>query len=134
MKIFFNVVGGIALALAALGVALPLLPTTPFLLVAAACFLRGSPRMHAWLTQNQVFGHYLRDYQEKKAVPLRIKVVAIGLMWLSLGYSMLFVVPTLKIPLGLIGLGVTAYLVLGLKTLPRSTSCGSQGIDDKTGD
>lgn len=132
MRLFFNVVGGVALALAALGVALPLLPTTPFLLVAATCFMRGSPRMHRWLIQNRLFGPYLLDYQEKKAVSLRVKIVAIVFMWTSLLYSMFFVAPTLKIPLALIGLGVTAYLALGLKTLQRPTSCGSRSIDEKS--
>lgn len=129
MKIFFNIVGSIALVLGIIGIALPLLPTTPFLLLAAACFMRGSTRMHRWMTQNPVFGSYLRDYQEKKGVALRVKVVAVTVMWTSLLYTMFFLVPTLKIPLGLIGLGVTAYLVLGLKTLERPIRRGSRDLD-----
>lgn len=132
MRLFFNVVGGVALALAALGVALPLLPTTPFLLVAAACFMRGSPRMYQWLTQNRLFGPYLLAYQEQKAVSIRVKIVALVFMWASLLYSMFFVVPSMKIPLALIGTGVSAYLVLGLKTLRRPTSCGPRGSNDKS--
>lgn len=131
MKIFFNVVGFIALGLAIIGIPLPLVPTTPFLLLAAACFLRGSGRMHRWMTQNPFFGKYLLDFQEKKGVTLRIKIVAIAFMWLWMITSMYFV-PQLIIPLSLIGSGVTAYLVFGLRTLPERTVESSSGTDDKT--
>lgn len=134
MKIFFNVVGCIAVALGIIGIALPLLPTTPFLLLAAACFLRGSDRLYRWLTGNRVFGPYLLDYQEKKGVTLRVKVVAILVMWTSMLYSMFMLpIPALRWPMGLIGLGVTAYLIWGLKTLQRPTPRGSQRIDDEAG-
>jgi len=132
MKIFFNIAGGLALILGIIGIALPLLPTTPFLLLAAACFLRGSARMHRWMTQNPVFGRYLLDYQEKKGVTLRVKIVAIAMMWLSLLYSMFVFTPVLRIPLGLIGLGVTVYLIVGLKTVQRTTPQGSTEVNKKT--
>jgi len=133
MKIFFNIVGCIALTLAVAGMALPLVPTTPFLLLAAACFMRGSERMYRWLTQNRVFGRYLLDFQENKGVTLRVKITAIAAMWISLLYSMYFLpLPALQIPLGLMGLGVTAYLALGLKTLQRPSRRGLRQTDDET--
>lgn len=134
MKIFFNTIGCIALALGVIGIVLPLLPTTPFLLLAAACFLRGSDRMYRWLTQNRVFGRYLLDFQERRGVTLRVKIVAITVMWTSLLYSMYAVaLPTLRWPLALIGLGVTAYLALGLKTLPKQTAQSAKQVNDQRG-
>ncbi|WP_017523710.1 YbaN family protein [Pusillimonas noertemannii] len=133
MKIFFNVVGSIALALAIIGAAIPLVPTTPFLLLAAACFMRGSERMYRWLTGNRVFGRYLLDFQERKGVTLRVKLTAIAVMWVSLSYS-IYMLPSLalRIPLALMGIGVTAYLALGLKTLQRPGPSGSRQINDQT--
>lgn len=131
MKLFLNIVGCVAVVLAVLGIVLPLLPTTPFLLLAAACFLRGSQRLHRWLTGNRVFGRYLLDYQEKKGVTLRVKLTAISVMWASMLYSM-WVVPSaaMRWPLALIGAGVTVYLIWGLKTLQTPTQRGSTPIND----
>ena len=129
MKIFFNTIGCIALALGVIGIALPLLPTTPFLLLAAACFMRGSDRMYRWLTQNRVFGPYLLDYQERRGVTLRVKVVALTLLWASLLYSM-YTLPTLRWPLLLLGLGVSAYLTLRLKTLPKATERDTRQLNN----
>ena len=68
--------GLVCVVLAAVGVALPLVPTTPFLLLAAACFARSSKRLHAWLLRSPAFGPLLRDWEERGAVRLRVKVVA----------------------------------------------------------
>ncbi len=111
--------GSLSVALGLLGVFVPVLPTTPFLLLAAACFLRSSARLHRWLTTNRLFGEYLRRYQAGEGVPLRSKVVALSLLWLSLGTSILFAVPGrlwwVRVLLGLIGAGVTWH-ILRLKT------------------
>ena len=112
MKIWFNLVGCIAVVLAVLGVFLPLLPTTPFLLLASACFARGSTRMHAWLLDNRLFGSYLRNFEEGRGIPLRGKIVAIGLLWLSMAYSVSRVGSwPLRALLILIAVCVTVYLV-----------------------
>lgn len=117
MKIVLNIVAGIAVVLAILGLFLPLLPTTPFLLLASACYARSSTRMHTWLLQNRLFGETLRNYENNKAIPLRAKVVALLLLWSSMLFSIWSVsLPALKWMLLAIGLGVTAFL-LRLKTL-----------------
>ncbi|HEX5344783.1 MAG TPA: YbaN family protein [Duganella sp.] len=87
MKIILNFVGIVAVVLGVLGIFLPLLPTTPFLLLASACFARASPRMHGWLRNNRVFGKYLRDYESGAGIPMRGKVWILIFMWGSMSYS-----------------------------------------------
>lgn len=117
MKIVFNVIGTIAVALAILGVFLPLLPTTPFLLLASACYLRGSPRMRRWLLANPLFGEHLRNIEEKRGIPLKAKIVALLLMWASMLFSASIVEPLpLKLMLLVIAAGVSVYLIR-MKTL-----------------
>jgi len=112
MKIWLNIIGTIAVALAILGVFLPLLPTTPFLLLASACYARGSKRMHAWLLGNKVFGAYLKDFEDGRGIPLRGKIVALSLMWISIIYAISRLTNMLLIALlVVIAIGVTIYLV-----------------------
>ena len=117
-KTLFNVIGVVALLLAILGLFLPLLPTTPFLLLASACFARGSTRLHRWLLQHRVFGAYLRNVEAGNGIPLRAKIVALALMWTSLGISFLrFEHTGLRILLLAIGCAVSIYLWRFLPTL-----------------
>ena len=119
MKILLILVGWIAVALGVLGIFLTLLPTTPFLLLASACFARGSSRMHNWLQTNRVFGKYLRDYENGHGMPLRAKVSVLIFMWCSMGYSMwrLQHLPALQVLLVVIGSGVTIYLTRFVPTM-----------------
>lgn len=90
MRYLLIAVGMLALGLGVLGVFLPVLPTTPFVLVAAACFVRSSERLHAWLTNHRLFGCYIRDYQAGLGVPARVKGVALGTIWISIPTSIAF--------------------------------------------
>lgn len=120
MKFLLNIIGGIAVVLAILGIFLPLLPTTPFLLLASACFVRGSERLHRWLLNNRLFGEYLRNIEDKKGMPLRGKVITLVLLWGSLAYSIYVVRPLLlKGMLVAIGVSVT-ILILRMKTLQNT--------------
>lgn len=124
MKILLTIIGSIAVVLAILGIFLPLLPTTPFLLLASACYLRGSKRMHAWLLNNKVFGEYLRNFEEGKGIPLKAKITALLLMWASLSFSIYKVqIVPLQLMLVTIGLGVSIYLLKmkTLRTVPRNS-------------
>lgn len=104
----------------ALGIFLPLLPTTPFLLLAAACYIRSSDKFYHWLITNRWFGRYIKNYREGKGVTITTKVTAISLLWLTIGYSAFFVVDNwiVRALLLLIAAAVTTHLVL-LKTLKR---------------
>ena len=117
MKILLTIVGSVAVILAILGVFLLLLPTTPFLLLASACYLRGSKRMHLWLLNNRIFGEYLRNFEEGRGIPLKAKVTAIALLWASLVFSIYKVqIVPLQLMLVMLGIGVSIFL-LKMKTL-----------------
>jgi uncharacterized membrane protein YbaN (DUF454 family) len=73
--------GWLAVALGLLGIVLPLLPTTPFALLAAACLTRSSPRGHRWLLATRLLGPALADWQAGRGVPLRARLVALALLW-----------------------------------------------------
>lgn len=118
MKVLFNVVGSIALVLAIAGIFLPLLPTTPFLLLASACYLRGSQRMHCWLSNNRLLGPYIKAMENRSGIPRSTKAVALILLWASMSYS-IYIVPLfpIKMLLLLIALAVSAYILFRIKTL-----------------
>ncbi|MCV4283999.1 YbaN family protein [Pseudomonas capsici] len=80
-------VGWTSVSLGVIGIFLPVLPTTPFLLLAAACFARSSPRFYNWLVNHKRLGPWIRDYLAGNGIPLRGKVYAIGLMWASISLS-----------------------------------------------
>jgi uncharacterized membrane protein YbaN (DUF454 family) len=87
--------GHLSVGLAVIGAILPLVPTTPFLLLAAVCYSRGSVRFHRWLFENKVFGTYLKNYSDGKGIPLYIKILVITFMWLSTLASVFFFIPFL---------------------------------------
>jgi uncharacterized protein len=118
-KLLLNLIGIIAVILGVIGVFVPLLPTTPFLLLASACFLRGSTRMHNWLIGAPLIGQILRNYEENRVVPVRAKVIAMVMMWPSIIFAAYKVGRwPLQVMLFLIAAAVTIYL-LRLPSEPR---------------
>ncbi|MDZ4654332.1 MAG: YbaN family protein [Coriobacteriia bacterium] len=113
--------GWVFLGLGVLGMALPVLPTTPFVLLAAACFLRSSERLHSWILGHRVFGPQIADYLEGKGLKRKTKVVAISTLWASMLGSAVFFVPYFiaDVAMVLVAVGVTVYLVR-LPTAPPS--------------
>jgi len=113
-------VGVAALSLGLTGIFIPLLPTTPFLLLAAACFFRSSERLYAWLIHHRWFGDYIRHYREHRAITLQAKITTLCLLWGVIGYTALGIVTLwwVCILLGIIAIGVTIH-ILSLKTLTR---------------
>lgn len=118
-KFILIVIGSIAIALGVLGMFLPMLPTTPLLLLAAACYMRASDRLYLWLIGNKYLGSYIKNYQENKGMVKKDKLITIGTLWVGIGISV-FIVPLgwIKILLLVIALLVSRY-ILSLKTLDR---------------
>lgn len=112
--------GLLCTGLGIIGIFVPLLPTTPLLLLAAACFARSSERFHTRLLEHQHLGPMVRGYLDGSGIPLRAKQTAITLVWLTLPPSALLLVPPVwgKILLVLLACGITCYL-LQLPTLRR---------------
>ncbi|MDH3789885.1 MAG: YbaN family protein [Xanthomonadales bacterium] len=88
----FRWFGFVFLGLGTLGIVLPLLPTTPFVLLSAACFARSSERWHRWLLANETFGPMIRNWEEHRCISCRVKIISILTMVLVGGYSVLFAV------------------------------------------
>jgi len=111
---FFFVAGTIFLVLGAVGIFLPILPTTPFLLLSAACYYKGSERMHHWMLNNRWFGNYIRNYKEGKGISLRSKALTLSLLWMVIGYSTLFMISIfiVQIILLIIAIGVSIHVIM----------------------
>lgn len=110
--------GVLLVGLATAGIFFPLLPTTPFLLLAAACFIRSSDRLYQWLITHKWFGSFIKNYREQRAITRQAKVVTLLLLWGTLGYTAIWVTSALVVHvlLMLVGIGVTLH-VLHYKTL-----------------
>lgn len=88
MRLFWILLGLMAVALGTAGLALPLLPTTPFMLLAAAAFAKSSPRLHDWLLRHRLFGPAIRDWRDHRAITPRAKRMALTAMAAALGLSL----------------------------------------------
>ncbi|MHB0859514.1 MAG: YbaN family protein [Anaerolineae bacterium] len=106
------VAGSVFVLLGLLGVLLPLLPTTPFMLLAAVCYAKGSKRFHDGLLANRFLGAYIRNYREGRGMTLAHKAVTLTFLWVSIGYAALFVASLLwvRLVLLLVAGGVTRHL------------------------
>ncbi len=105
--------GSLSLVLGILGIFIPLLPTTPFLLLSAALYARSSERFYHWLLNNKWLGRYIRDYREGRGVPLGVKIVSINLLWITIGYAAFYLIDPiwLKILLLFIALIVSIHIL-----------------------
>lgn len=120
-----RLLGFVFLALALIGVFLPLLPTTPFVLLAAGCFAQSSERMHRWILANPTFGPMVRDWEQKRCVTCRVKAVAITSMVVVGGISVFLALDTLAWRLAGAALLLTGSLVvLRLKTCAAKEEAG----------
>jgi len=113
-------VGSVFIGLGIIGIVVPLLPTTPFLLLAAACFARGSQRFYGWLMQNRWLGAYIRSYPEESSMPLKVKIFSIALLWVTISFSIMFFVSNFFLQLILFGIVIIVSIhILTIKTLEK---------------
>lgn len=123
-RFLFSLLGTLCLLVGILGLILPLLPATPFLLLATACYVRGSHALHSWLMRNPFLGTYISNIKEHRGMPRRAKLMTIAVLWASLLFSVYRVESLLvDATLLIVGIGVTA-LIFRLKTLGQQ---GEQG-------
>jgi hypothetical protein len=120
IRIILIATGTFFVGLGIIGIFMPVLPTTPFLLLAAACYARSSQRFYDWLLTNKWFGNYIRNYLQGKGVSLKIKILTIAILWLTIGCSVIFAVHVfiIRLILILIAVGVTIH-ILSVRTLKK---------------
>ena len=108
------VAGTVSTAIGIIGIVLPVLPTTPFLLLAAACYLRSSERFYRWLITNRLFGTYIRNYIEGRGMPLMTKIITLLVLWVAIGISAAIGTQSfiLRIVLAVVAVGVTLHIIL----------------------
>ena len=113
MKFLLIVLGSLSLALGILGIFLPVLPTTPFLLLSAAMYVRGSQRLYDWLMAHKHLGPYIKNFREHKAIPLKVKIVSVTMVWLTLLYCAAFVARVwwMSVLFIAIAIGVTVHIL-----------------------
>ena len=118
LQIILVILGTLSVGLGIIGIFLPLLPTTPFLLLAAVCYARSSDRFYNWLLNNRWIGSYIKNYRERRGISLRIKIISISTLWITITCSALFAVKILwvRIVLFLIAAAVSWH-ILSFKTL-----------------
>jgi uncharacterized protein len=118
--------GFVFIGLGFAGVLLPLIPTTPFVLLAAYCFSRSSPRFYAWLLRHRVFGKLIRDWRAGRGIEMRTKVTAVVLIVVTIGSTAVFFVSSPLLRLMLLAIGVSVILfLLTRRTAPGAAEGGS---------
>ena len=107
------VAGTISLIIGTIGIVIPVLPTTPFLLIATACYLRGSEKLHNWILNNRVIGEFIKNYKEGRGISVKHKIFTITFLWLTIMISTLFVVSQLylRVVLIIIAVIVTTHIL-----------------------
>lgn len=118
-KVLLISTGTISLLIGILGIFLPLLPTTPFLLLTAICYSNSSEKLHKRLLDSQL-GHYITNYKNNKAIPKKVKIYVIIFLWLSIGSTILFLkgMIVLKIFLLIVAI-LVSFHIARLKTLKK---------------
>ena len=121
LKVIYIVLGSICIFLGILGIVIPGLPTTPFMLLAAWFYFRSSERLHNKLISNKLLGKYISQYEKNKAISFKTKLYSISIMWIMISLSCIFLISENYIRLIVVVVGLIGTLVMGLiiKTLRK---------------
>jgi uncharacterized protein len=119
LQIIYIIGGTISLAIAILGIFLPVLPATPFLLITAGLYIRSSDKLYQRLMDHKVLGPYIKNFQEKRGMPKKTKIIALIMMWTMILISFFFMLDTLPLRLTIIALGLigSSVILFYVKTL-----------------
>jgi uncharacterized membrane protein YbaN (DUF454 family) len=111
-KGIYFIIGTLALAAGIVGAFLPVIPTTPFILLSAWCFFRSSSKIYQWVISNETFGPTIENFQKGKGITVNTKIRAVVMMWLTISISVYFFIRNMYIIafVYLIAIGVTVYL------------------------
>ena len=118
VRFLWIALGSIFVAIGYVGIFVPGLPTTIFLILAAGCYIRSSKKLYNWLINNKLFGQYIRDYYEGKGMPLKAKISAISMIIIFCGFAVIFAIDPILIDIivGLIGLTAILYISFRVPT------------------
>lgn len=114
IKFIYIFLGSASLTLAIIGIVVPGLPTTPFLLLAATLYFRSSKRLYAWLLDSKYFGKTIREFREKRAIGFKVKIYAISLMWIMVLCSIFFFLDNNIVRVVVLLAGIIGTLVMGM--------------------
>ncbi|MBU4451061.1 MAG: YbaN family protein [Actinobacteria bacterium] len=113
IKVSLITTGTFFIGVGIVGIFLPVLPATPFLLISAALYARSSKRFYNWLINNKIFGRYIKNYIEGKGIPSKLKIITIALLWITIGCSAIFAIDIfwVRVILVIIAIGVTIHII-----------------------
>ncbi len=113
IKVLLITTGTFFIGVGIIGIFVPVLPTTPFLLISAALYARSSKRFYNWLINNKIFGIYIKNYREGRGIPLKLKIITIALLWITIGCSAIFAIDIfwVRVILVVIAIGVTIHII-----------------------
>ena len=112
-RILYIIIGTLFLIIGAIGIVVPVLPTTPFLLITAACYLRGSKKLYNWMVNNRVFGEFIENYRKGKGITKKNKLLTIAFLWVTISFSAVFVVKifVIRVILFIVATAVSAHIM-----------------------
>ena len=113
LKFIWITLGSISLVLGIIGIIVPGLPTTPFILLSAGLYIRSSDKLYQKLISNQLIGSYIKNYQTNKGITLKAKLTAIATMWFMITVSTLFFISTFYVKVIVIVIGLIGTVVMG---------------------
>jgi uncharacterized membrane protein YbaN (DUF454 family) len=124
MKLIFIILGSLSLTFGVIGIIIPGLPTTPFILLSGYFYFKSSDKLYHWLLSQKIAGKYLRDYHEKKAFSKKTIVSAVILMWIMISASTIFLIRNNEIRIIIFFIGIIGtFVMLSLKTYNDKNDC-----------